>query len=51
MSKTGGLSPLADVSGEYWHEENYFAIYNVEPRDFSRPPQLRLFPVSFVRIL
>lgn len=32
MSKTGGLSVLADVSGVYMHEENYFMIYNTEPR-------------------
>ena len=32
MSKTGGLSALAEVSGEYWHEENFFMIYNMEPR-------------------
>ena len=32
MSKTGGLSALADVSGEYWHEENFFMIYNMDPR-------------------
>jgi hypothetical protein len=32
MSKTGGLSVLADVSGVYMHEENYFMIYDMEPR-------------------
>jgi hypothetical protein len=26
------LSVLADVSGVYMHEENYFMIYNMEPR-------------------
>ena len=33
MSKTGGLSALADVSGEYWHEANLFMIYNMEARE------------------
>lgn len=33
MSKTGGLSALADVAGVYWHEENFFMIYNMEPRE------------------
>jgi hypothetical protein len=33
------LSVLADVSGVYMHEENYFMIYNMEPP--SEAPQFR----------
>jgi hypothetical protein len=33
MSKTGGLSALADVAGQYWHEANLFMIYNMDPRE------------------
>jgi hypothetical protein len=32
MSKTGGLSSLSSISGEYYHEENLFMIYNMDPR-------------------
>ena len=32
MSKTGGLSSLGDIPGEYYHEENMFLIYNMDPR-------------------
>lgn len=32
MSKSGGLSSLADTSGAYGHDFNVFEIYNMEPR-------------------
>ncbi|HEY6841192.1 MAG TPA: hypothetical protein VI114_08235 [Chthoniobacterales bacterium] len=32
MSKTGGLSSLSDTVGAYYHEENMFLIYNMDPR-------------------
>jgi hypothetical protein len=32
MSKTGGLSSLSDTVGAYYHEENMFLIYYMDPR-------------------
>jgi hypothetical protein len=32
MSKTGGLSSMGDISAEYYHEENMFIVYNMDPR-------------------
>jgi hypothetical protein len=33
MSMTGGLSGFASTIGEYYHEENFFFIYTMDPRE------------------
>jgi len=33
MSMAGGLSSLATTRGEYWHEENFFFIYEIPMRE------------------